>query len=892
MLPNQNVRTIDFSQPLKTKDKILLNSILNQNPDIIYFETDTEFVVNGVKIKFSHPLLKREKDLFSEEDDSLYPQTKPYKQTKYDVLNKTPIGQGVSGVVHETIKNITISDDEDEWLREEEDTAHIVKIMKGTEDIGLVQQERDFQAIGDRFHPKPLQINRNEDDKRFLTSRRFKGQTLQSIIGNNTLSDDQKYLLSIALLRALQEQVFQLGLLHRDIKPANIIVNLETMEVNIIDLGFAISKNKKICEWCGTPDFMAPEIYDRKKMHYYTQQADIFSMGIVLAELWGNKEPGFNNKQDPQNGNELRNLLDNRRANAHNITDAKTHPQVAELIKTMTSDVGTDRGEIGKHISDLTLAYYENDTTKSSCFNEGVQLRKDIQKKELTFKAIPKRPPYPFIKELNHAIEKIPEDQQSIDAFIHGLGYQSLKGKKNKTELRRGFISILSSHQDEKDKYQILLEKYDPKPLQQKLDPVKRKQLQQLRDEIYTKFKRFEERPFDLDRLDSFNKKLSSKYYSIAIRFISITSTSNDEFINGMNQFLSDINLKDYSPIAKMIFPSFDFEPQIITQNQLINHLKKITSKHTTLIQNYEKLLSTKLIRPHQHNRVERYKQIAYQFDLNAMNNIDKREERLSLLGNILQDFQNFNTGPDQPEGLANLIKLAKNAQNDPLIVQAMIEECQFQCGHFQALKLGNFTSLMQNRLFSSNLFSCLPGARDPGLNLLYRALAEYYDNILFDKNIKTLEELLIAQQKREVIEEIEEEIKRLSWDESLISEKLPGLYRSSDFKIDAYYALMFAIKKSPSGKSIQDLLVPQNLETIFVKDINGTDRYVIEEGKARKPLNVSDALSYIRGAGFRATTSAKKLDELRNLPKPSDILGKLKKPHQDQVGVITHLGS
>src|SRR5262249_45223982 len=37
-----------------------------------------------------------------------------------------------------------------------------------------------------------------------------------------------------------------------------------------------------------TPVYMAPEIYRRQR---YTEKADVYSFGILLAELWSRKEP-------------------------------------------------------------------------------------------------------------------------------------------------------------------------------------------------------------------------------------------------------------------------------------------------------------------------------------------------------------------------------------------------------------------------------------------------------------------------------------------------------------------------------------------------------------------------------------------------------------------------
>ena len=61
---------------------------------------------------------------------------------------------------------------------------------------------------------------------------------------------------------------------HRDIKLENILIDSNSF-VKIIDFGFAMwsKSNKKSYIYCGTPNYMAPEIL--KKDDYYGPPVDI-----------------------------------------------------------------------------------------------------------------------------------------------------------------------------------------------------------------------------------------------------------------------------------------------------------------------------------------------------------------------------------------------------------------------------------------------------------------------------------------------------------------------------------------------------------------------------------------------------------------------------------------
>ncbi|KAG6975352.1 hypothetical protein JG688_00002483 [Phytophthora aleatoria] len=71
-------------------------------------------------------------------------------------------------------------------------------------------------------------------------------------------------------------------IIHRDLKSKNILLS-DTLEAKIIDFG--VSRSRKdgfMTAGVGTPYWIAPEILEGKR---YTEQADIYSFGVVLSEL-------------------------------------------------------------------------------------------------------------------------------------------------------------------------------------------------------------------------------------------------------------------------------------------------------------------------------------------------------------------------------------------------------------------------------------------------------------------------------------------------------------------------------------------------------------------------------------------------------------------------------
>ncbi|KAF4381235.1 probable serine/threonine-protein kinase WNK11 [Cannabis sativa] len=71
--------------------------------------------------------------------------------------------------------------------------------------------------------------------------------------------------------------------IHRDLNCSNVFVNGNIGQVKIGDLGLAaiVGKNHSAHSVLGTPEFMAPELYDEN----YTEMVDIYSFGMCVLEM-------------------------------------------------------------------------------------------------------------------------------------------------------------------------------------------------------------------------------------------------------------------------------------------------------------------------------------------------------------------------------------------------------------------------------------------------------------------------------------------------------------------------------------------------------------------------------------------------------------------------------
>ncbi|KAI9004037.1 hypothetical protein BC832DRAFT_558344 [Gaertneriomyces semiglobifer] len=71
-------------------------------------------------------------------------------------------------------------------------------------------------------------------------------------------------------------------IIHRDLKCENIFINGNNGQAKIGDLGLAVVKRSDhVSSVLGTPEFMAPELYDER----YDEKVDIYAFGMVVLEI-------------------------------------------------------------------------------------------------------------------------------------------------------------------------------------------------------------------------------------------------------------------------------------------------------------------------------------------------------------------------------------------------------------------------------------------------------------------------------------------------------------------------------------------------------------------------------------------------------------------------------
>lgn len=75
-------------------------------------------------------------------------------------------------------------------------------------------------------------------------------------------------------------------MIHRDMKPENVLMaSKDSLTVKLTDFGFATYKSPESDKFdlqCGTPQYMAPEIY---KVERYNNKVDVWATGVIVYLL-------------------------------------------------------------------------------------------------------------------------------------------------------------------------------------------------------------------------------------------------------------------------------------------------------------------------------------------------------------------------------------------------------------------------------------------------------------------------------------------------------------------------------------------------------------------------------------------------------------------------------
>lgn len=199
---------------------------------------------------------------------------------KYQIV--TMIGKGGMGSVYKAF---------DPMIK-----RHVaLKIMNETsfeDETARARFLREAQAIGKLQHPNIIALfDAGEHEGRpFLVVEYLEGRDFKQLLIEKAIPPAATLLTLLVDVCEALDYSHQHGIIHRDIKPANIFL-LDDGSVRLMDFGVAKVENLTLTQAgtvLGTVQYMSPEQIQGKQIDH---RSDLFSMGIVLHELFSTQRP-------------------------------------------------------------------------------------------------------------------------------------------------------------------------------------------------------------------------------------------------------------------------------------------------------------------------------------------------------------------------------------------------------------------------------------------------------------------------------------------------------------------------------------------------------------------------------------------------------------------------
>jgi len=207
----------------------------------------------------------------------------------------------------------------------------IKKIPQSTPARMITNEVKAGRLIGTHQNIAALLQYNEKPDFHFLVFQHINGQDLFSYLEKLNFSPrteaDARSIIT-QILSAI-DHIHSHNIAHRDIKLENVLID-NRGRVYVIDLGLcAFIEDKKLCrDWCGSDNYLAPEIVRRNAYNGF--KADVFSTGVVLFALLFGVFP-FENLRV----NGVQNL---RTLKARFPSDVKVSTPAKELLLAMLED--------------------------------------------------------------------------------------------------------------------------------------------------------------------------------------------------------------------------------------------------------------------------------------------------------------------------------------------------------------------------------------------------------------------------------------------------------------------------------------------------------------------------------------------------------------------------
>uniref|UniRef100_A0A8C6UUA9 Ribosomal protein S6 kinase n=1 Tax=Neogobius melanostomus TaxID=47308 RepID=A0A8C6UUA9_9GOBI len=166
------------------------------------------------------------------------------------------------------------------------DNMHLFNKMCSLLVRDRVRSKMERDILAEVNHPFIVKLHYafQTEGKLYLILDFLRGGDLFTRLSKEVMFTEEDVKFYLAELALALDHLHSLGIIYRDLKPENILLD-EEGHIKITDFGLskeAIDHDKRAYSFCGTIEYMAPEVVNRRG---HTQSADWWSFGVLMFEM-------------------------------------------------------------------------------------------------------------------------------------------------------------------------------------------------------------------------------------------------------------------------------------------------------------------------------------------------------------------------------------------------------------------------------------------------------------------------------------------------------------------------------------------------------------------------------------------------------------------------------
>lgn len=211
-------------------------------------------------------------------------------------------------------------------------TVHKMRLLQSNK-VHTILAERNIMRRCEHPFIVSLKFAFQSATKFYLGLEFIAGGEIFSLMRRRITFSPKQIQLYVAEIALALHHLHSSGIIYRDLKPENILIDVDG-HLKLTDFGLSkdISLTKFTHSFCGTPDFMAPEVIEKKS---YSFAVDWWGLGILTYEFYFQKCPFYDDN---------RNRMFSKIVLSDPVFPPETKPEVVDFIKSLLSKNPQTRG--------------------------------------------------------------------------------------------------------------------------------------------------------------------------------------------------------------------------------------------------------------------------------------------------------------------------------------------------------------------------------------------------------------------------------------------------------------------------------------------------------------------------------------------------------------------